>query len=403
MFAHKNLIIEEYKPDRARLRGILTELKKGAVFNHTVRIRFKYRITGRVPSRVLYYVRLITLLPLSYIPGIRGIVRWVDGLVNPGRANDEMFEHYKPRLVFSTASMGYEGILRGAKRHGIKTVDMPKSWDVLSKMLFGFKADHLLVWNPFMKKQAIKYQNYTSDEITVTGIPQFDFYSQKERLVSREAFCEKFGFDPNKKIILYGSTGGNCCKEDDYLELIHSHIEKGDLSNVQMLVRPHIGYKNDLKRFDSVGHYKEIVLDDTARLDDSFRDRWDVSEEYINTLFNSLYHADLCINIASTITLDALACDTPVININFDTKKVNPHFSTRRLFLSDYIEAIRKTEATRIVEKKEYFIDAINDILSNGQSESEKVGMQKITEHLMYKNDGRSAERIKDALIGLVE
>ena len=35
-------------------------------------------------------------------------------------------------------------------------------------------------------------------------------------------------------------------------------------------------------------------------------------------LGDTLYHADVVVNVASTITIEACIFDTPVVNINFD-------------------------------------------------------------------------------------
>ena len=402
-YKHPNLIFEPLTlSTHRRFQSLFTELEKAAVFNKTVQIRYKYRVTGRDPSQFLYVLRIVFANILSFIPWLREIIRFFDFYINPEKENDYLFEKYKPNLVFNTAA-GDNSMLKGAGRFGIKTVDMPKSWDVLSKRLFSFKAKHLLVWNVFMKEQAIKFHGYKDNEIIVTGIPQFDFYLQKKRLLTREEFCRKFNLNPSKKIILYGSTGGNCCFEEDYIKLLNNYIEKKKIPNTQILIRPHIGYKDDLERFYFARKLPSIVLDESGKRDETFRDGWDTSEEYVDTLFNSLHHADVSINIASTLTLDAIACDTPVININFDIREnLSPHWSTKRLFLSDYIQEIVKQDATWVCESEKAFLSTLKHLLSDPSVKyDKKEGQKDIVDRLMYKLDGRSNERITRALISL--
>tara|TARA_Y100000310_G_scaffold337992_1_gene426454 strand:- start:1638 stop:2993 length:1356 start_codon:yes stop_codon:yes gene_type:complete len=401
-FKHENLIIEPLKATKNKFQGLFTELQKGAIFNKTIRIRFKYRVTGRAPSRILYYVRLFFVAPIRFIPWGEYFIRFLESKINPHTQNDYLFEKYNPDLVFSTAAVNDSYIIKGAKRFGVTSVDMPKSWDNLSKMLFPVKADHLFVWNPFMREQAIKFQGYKEKEISMTGVPQFDFYFQEERLHSREEFCKRFQINPNKKIILYGSTGGNCVDENPYLELLNEYIERGFLPNTHVLVRPHIGHPKDVERFNKVRDLEHITLDETGRQDDSFKDHWDVSEENINGLYNSLYHADVCLNIASTLTLDSIVCNTPVVNINFDTNpNINVHWSTKRLYRSDYIEAIVNTKATYVAEDEKQFKEALKKILVEEKSEKEEEKKELIN-YLAYKDDGRSGKRVAQKIIKLI-
>ena len=75
-----------------------------------------------------------------------------------------------------------------------------------------------------MKEQAICLQGYKPKEVIVTGVPQFDFYVRKDGLIPRAQFCKKFNFNPNKKIILFSSTGGDLCDEAYYIELIKKFL-----------------------------------------------------------------------------------------------------------------------------------------------------------------------------------
>lgn len=400
-FKHKNLLFEKYIEPKKRFQKFFTELQKGALFNKTVRIRYKYRVTGRPPSRFLYYVRLFFIAPVKFVPGIKNIIRFIESRINPAYDHDNLFKKYSPNLVLATAAVNDAPLIKSAKRFGVPAVDMPKSWDNLSKMLFPVKADYLIVWNKFMKEQALLYQGYKDEKILITGVPQFDFYHDKRRLMQRKEFCESHAIDPAKKIILYASTGGNCVDEVPYIKLLNAYIEKGVLPNTVVLVRPHVGHPNDIERFNEVKDLENIVIDESNTQDSSFKDHWDVSEENINGLFNSLYHSRVCINIASTMTLDALAVGKDVININFDVVSTNPHWSTKRLYKSDYIEAITNTCATYVALSEEEFKAALMDVLVSEKNQK-KEEKEYLTNYLMYKNDGRSSERLAETVITLI-
>jgi hypothetical protein len=117
-----------------------------------------------------------------------------------------------------------------------------------------------------------------------------------------------------------------------------------------------------------------------------------------------MYHADVVVNIASTLTLDAIACGTPAININFDVREnVSEHWSTKRLFLSDYIQEIIHQDASWLVESKEEFLKILKHVLyERGALQEKESGREKIVDRLMYKLDGRAGECLTSSLLALI-
>ena len=402
-YAHPNLLLEPLHSSRIRLEKIITELLKGAAFNRTVHFLWRYRLVGSDPRLVLYIPRIIFLAPLRFVPGCRRFIQWIDYILNPQKEHDYLFAKYRPTLAFVTSvnSFSDSGVTKSAKRFGVTTVGMPKSWDNLSKILFNAPTDYLLVWSDFMRQQAMRYQGYGREKIFIIGVPQFDIYSQPEHLVSREEFCKQFNFNPNKKIVLYGSCGGgnDIDMEADYPEMIQQWIGSGKLVDAQILVRPHIGYRNDVEKFSRIARDPNVAVDQTDKHDYSLGDYWDPSFAHLEHLYNSLHHADVCINMGSTLTLDAIACGRPVINIKFDK---NPHVlfrnSVRRLYETDYITDLMKMNATWIVENEESFLESLKAVLERGESKD----THPLIDCFMYKNDGKSAERIVTTLISII-
>jgi len=402
-YQHQNLIFEPLiESKNLRFNKLFIEIEKGVIFNKTVRTRYRYRVAGRIPSRLYFVFRMFLFAPLSFIPGIKPFFRLVDFHINPERQHDYLIEKYKPDLIFSTSAGGDISVIKGARRLGVRSIDMPKSWDTLPKYLFNVKADHMIVWSDFMKEQSVRAQGYRPEEVIVTGVPQFDFYKDERRFISREIFCKKLGLDPTKKIILYGSTGGNCCDEMAYIKLLRRYMADGILKNVQVLIRPHIGYLGDADRFSEAEHYPGFALDRSGQQGTTFQDRWDTSEEHVNHLVNSFRHAALSINIASTLSLDALAAGIPVININFDVDlNISPHFSTNRLYQSDYIEAVVRSGGTKVVESEQAFRETLARILKEEKRvEKEK---EEALRYLIFRADGHSGERLAEAITDLVQ
>ena len=248
-----------------------------------------------------------------------------------------------------------------------------------------------------MRDQAVRLQGYSADEVIVTGVPQFDFYVRKDGLLSREEFCKKHNFDPKKKIILYGSAGAKLFDETRYVRLIRTFIDKGELIDSNILVRPHLGYKGDLERFLELEKDGTIVVDKSDRQNHALRDHFDISIDHIHNLFNSLYHADVCVNVASTLSLDAIACGTEVINFNFDVGPVNYRAGVKRLFISDYVKELMTTGGTYLARSEDEFLDMLKAVLERG----EKKNTQKMIDRFIHKIDGMAAERIANALLSI--
>ena len=400
-FAHPNLVLEPLKTSRIRFRVFFEELSKAALFNKQVRFRYKYRVGGRPPSKFLYLLRLIIYTPLRLVPGFRRLVRAFDGAINPQHEHDSLFEKHKPDFVFLT-STDYTtdiAVLKSARRHGVANAMNPKSWDNVTRLLFPSKADYLFVWSNYMKKQAIALQDYRADQIIITGVPQFDFYCQESMRLSREQFCAWYGIDPKKKIILYASSGGDdLCDEMQFVSAIHRMIAGGTLPNAVVLVRPHLGYLQDSDRYRACEKYENCVLDRSAKQNSALRDRWDVSDDHVRILANSLFHADVCVNIASTMTLDAIAAGTEVVNLDYDSDPdVDPDYSVRRLHLVDYIKAVTGQGATWLVRSEDEFKRALVEILNRGAVKDHRA----FTDEFLHINDGQSAKRVADEIARL--
>lgn len=396
--SHPRLYFEKAPPLRAKHFGrLLDALSQGAIFNPTVYTSYKYGFAGKQPTKFTYIVNMLFFAPLRFVPFFPSVLRFIESKRNPGYEYDDILEKYKPQLVFNTAAGQHFGLFESARRHNILTVDMPKSWDTSSYMLFRSKAEYALAWGPFMSQQLMFFQRYEPQKIILTGTPQFDFYAAAHsHLLEREAFCRQFGFDPQKKIILYVSSGGDCFDEEDYIMHLKRLVETGAI-DAQILIRPHLKYKNDITRFLPFETHGSFAVDRSDKRESAFRDNWDPSVGHIAHLFNSLYHADACVTIVSTIALDAAACGTEVVNIKFDIKKdISPYRSASRFYMTDYVDAAIKTGSSWVAKNEYEFLDALKAVLLRGEKKERE--RECLAQNIMYKNDGRAAERIAQTL-----
>ena len=134
---------------------------------------------------------------LSRSKFLKRAARYIDRKVFASRVASAFFDKYSPSVIFSTSVISSPDIavMQEARRRGIKTVSMPKGWDNVTKSLYRFVPDRLVVHNEIMKEGAIREQRIPAEKITVSGFPQFDWTRRPEIIRPREEHLKKFGFD----------------------------------------------------------------------------------------------------------------------------------------------------------------------------------------------------------------
>jgi hypothetical protein len=245
----------------------------------------------------------------------------------------EFFQKYKPDLLFCSNQWSPQTgpAVVAAQDLGIRTAAFIFSWDNLtSKGRVIVPFDEYLVWSPLMQEELLRYYpDVSKEQIHIVGTPQFDFYADESLRWSREEFCKRIGADSSRPIIAYcGGHHSTHPDEEKYLREIVKMIREGTIAgNPQIVFRPAPTDRFD--RFDDVlREFSEIILS---------KPYWDIPDtqetlyspaplpEDMELLTNLLYHADVNINIASTMTIDSAIFDRPVINPAFDLTDPLPH------------------------------------------------------------------------------
>ncbi len=321
----------------------------------------------------------------------------------------ELFSKYKPDLLFAANMFSPEDtrLLRMAKKLKVRSVTIAKSWDVLTTKAFTrVKADHIVVYNELNRKEAVMFGDYKPEQITVTGFPQFDIYTEKNIYLSREEFCKRVGLDPSRRTILYGLPGD--WKSPDTRAIL-VELDKRIGANafakpIQILARFHPKYPDSSQGlesphiiFDRPGTYfskgGEFGIDASASTY-----KWTFRDDDIIHLANSLYHSDIVINVDSTLTLDAAALDTPSILIGYDGDRVLPyHRSIAFIYERNHYQNVLKTGSAPVVKSHEELEQEINLFLSDPLYRRE--GLNKLKSGLVYKIDGASGKRMGEAIL----
>ncbi len=344
----------------------------------------------------LAFLRLVSLFGFILIP----VTRLAEYYVFPEKSKEveNALDQYPVDLLFSSSITGKADniFLKAAKRRKIVTVSMSKSWDNMTKMFLRFAPDHVLVQNELLRESAKKLQHFKDNQIHVVGFCQFDWYSRPEIIRSREEHCKKMGLDPNKKIIFFASQGIWFQKDYTVADKIYDWVKKDEFNEpCQLLVRPHFtNVKNTpIARFKDK---EDVVYDDSFKVSYDFFDNWDPKVPEIVDFANTLYHSDVLVVILSTIALDAACYDKPVINALFGSIYKNGKDITPYMNSTDHYTWVLDTKGTAVANNEGELKDWINKFLKDPSiKEKERETLRK---ELCYKVDGKSSERIADAL-----
>ena len=316
-------------------------------------------------------------------------------------AMDTLFDKYQPVLVVA-ANPGLVfsevPLLRTARRRGVPSMAIDPSWDNFTNKLIPVRqVDRLVVWNDIMKEQAIALHGYPPDAIRVAGAPQFDPHFRAR--TPRAEFFARIGADPARKLIALTTTPRSLYKHHDHvLRALVTAMQDGRLVNAQVLVRLHPRDEFDAYReFTKLPHVIiEKPFRDTVKVADGLA--IDVMPEHQKHLGDTLCHADVVVNVASTISIEACIFDTPVVNINFDGPAESPYVkSARRYYSFTHYVNITARGAVRVATSPEQLVADVAAYLADPSLDA--AGRKQVVLEQCQFTDGRSAERVVNLVL----
>jgi hypothetical protein len=246
------------------------------------------------------------------------------------------------------------------------------SWDNLAskgRMLGTF--DKFLVWSQLMKDEMLYfYPNVKNENVQIVGTPQFEPYVLEKYKSSRENFLNKFGLDNTKKIICYSCADVSIGPNDPIvIRAIVEAIKNKEIKfDVQLLVRT--SPAEDDSRFKAIrDEFPEIIwnVPKWVLTRENHQENWSQripSDEDISDLRSLLENSDLSINMCSTMSLDFMLFDKPVINTVFGNLE-NGLYNDQRFLNYVHYKKVVDSNAVMIAKDKEELIKQINQTFFN--------------------------------------
>ena len=321
------------------------------------------------------------------------------------RKYDELFARLKPDLVFNGSHIhGAAGELplRVAQRMGIPTAGFIFSWDNLtSRSRIMVPYDYWFVWHEGMKRQLLDvYPKIKPESVFVTGTPQMDFHFRPELVMPREELARRIGIDPARPFILYTTGIAHHFPKE------HLHVESVIrlLKELDVPVRPQLVVRNYIK-----GTSRELREMAERKIEDVVFPPmlWDMAwatprPEDLELYCSLLRHSALSINAASTVTLEFLLIDKPVINLDFDPPGSNlaPCDGFKRHIRFDHYWPVAQSGATMVAQSE----DDMRRMLLQGLTEPQtgSTGRKRfVREYFGFTADGQSGQRVAETLLKL--
>jgi len=326
------------------------------------------------------------------------------------RGYDAALRDLRPDLVIGTRVLSMtppsrpEGsraldrhLLLAAARRGIPTMVLVASWDNLTTGgFFPVAPTRITVWNEIMKREAIEVQGVPAERIVVTGAPQHDPYADPAVGSSRTEFFERMGLELDRPLVVYTTqTTGTVPDEPAIAARIADVLESRFGGRVQLLVRLHQLDRRD--RFDALKERAGVTLDQAGRSIPGYDDR-DFDADALRDLVDTLRHADVVVNTASSIAIDATAIGSPVVCVRFDAEDERPYErSVRRLYDFTHLANVVESGGVVMVDSPEALADQVALFLADPSAN--EAGRASLLQQQCYRVDGGSAKRVADAVL----
>jgi len=239
--------------------------------------------------------------------------RLEQALIPTPAAYARLFAECNPALVVSGDPLrpGDANLITAARRRGIPTLGSVRSWDNVLKHL-RTRPDSLTVWNARNAREAVEVDRFRPRPVTQVGAPQLDVYFSD---FSPRFSPAELGLDPEKKTLLLATSSFTYDSDQTYLvDMLLDAIRSREIRHpLQIVLRLHPDDK--VGRYLKYRHAPEIILDIPERYLATLG--WTMTLPDLERTAALLRRADVMVNFATTVTLEAAIVDTPTLLVAF--------------------------------------------------------------------------------------
>lgn len=278
---------------------------------------------------------------------------------------EKLIQEINPKILVSTYPVNFsEAMLlkAGNGRKNTKTIIHLLSWDnITCKGHFPQLANDYITWGPIMRDELMEYYQIPEEKIHVCGVPHFDLHVKTKYQLDIPEYFKTIGFFSNKPYLFFGMSSPRFAPgEIDIVEWLSSEIKNNKFGkDMQLVIRLHPqnvqGYLADntliqrLKKLQCeriIVDFPDFVMNSNMWLSMEFLD--------MKRLSLLLSKAKICLNSGSTLSIDSLLLDIPVIITAFDGMKIYDYWkSARRLIDYPHLKKFLKINNISVVNNFE--------------------------------------------------
>jgi hypothetical protein len=335
----------------------------------------------------------------------RGVTRWEKIWLADSRAA-QLMRRLNPGIVVSTYPVDPTEacLLLAAQRAAIPTVGQLLSWDnITSKGRFAVVPDYYVSWGPIMSAELREYYQIKPENIIETGPAHFDAHVTGVQPAQTRSVLQQLGLQPNKPYLFFGMSAPIFSPyEIELVEWLARAVEAACFGpDMQLVVRPHPqnvqGHMADtawLPRLEALASSRVAI--DYPILEHSGLP-WDMNARDLPKLANLLAGCAVSLNVGSTLAIDAILHDKPVVLPLFDAGHNLPWWQgSGRSLGYIHIDKLVQRGGVRVARSFAEMAQAIQAYLQDPSLDRD--GRAKTRNDETGPSDGCASERVADAL-----
>jgi len=308
----------------------------------------------------------------------------------------------RPAAVLSMGPLLFEepAAVGAAKKLGIPVLAFITSWDNLSiKHRLVFRYDGYIVWSERMKQELQeRYPEAKRAPVYITGAPQFDIFFREELFLSREEFCHRHGLEPDLPIVVNALGVANCVEEHHGAIDLANRVVRGELGEVQLIVRPH-PFLNGLELREMFRRFGPRVVVQQSGDPGEKRTLRSQDMEGVVEWVNTFRHANVVVHLSSTVGIDAAIFDRPSVCLDYDPTPGSPRQELVREVNHrwTHYKPVAESGGMWLASSQEEVVEAIRSYLRNPALHRES--RRAMAAHVCGYLDGLSSSRMACAVI----
>jgi hypothetical protein len=350
--ARHNVLLEEFDEKNSfdsenymfKRKYFLEDIRANVALmeKHVVSTRFAKSKHPLRRIRPYYYWLLHRLIPV--FPFIRKRFIKREKYYLRSTKAEQIIKKLQPLKLISTYPVNFnEAVLLyyGNRNPGTETWIHLLSWDnITCKGKWPEIADKFIAWGPIMKLELEQFYGIKPSNIYVCGVPHFDLHLQTGKEIPTE-YLIALGLDPKRPYLFFAMSSPRFAPgEIDIVEWLVTHLKKEEFGQLQMIIRPHPqNVTGNLADRSWISRLHALI--DPGRIAVDFPDlvkskiSYNLERKDMIRLSHLLSGAAMVLNSGSTITIDALFHQKPVIITSFDGHLVFDYWKSARR-LTDY-------------------------------------------------------------------